>query len=72
MARTYQFAIGTGEAGVRVDRQLTQHLPSSVSRAMIQRGIHITRDDLLFLGEGRHRFHFPGSRAGEAGTENDL
>ena len=37
--RTYQFVVGAGEAGVRLDRYLTRHLPASVSRAMIQRRI---------------------------------
>ena len=55
MARTYQFVIGTGEAGVRLDRQLTQHLPSSVSRAMIQRGI---REGLVTVGGRPVKAHY--------------
>ncbi len=39
MARTYQFVVGAGEAGWRLDRYLARHLPTSVSRAMIQRRI---------------------------------
>ena len=39
MARTYRFQVGAGEAGVRLDRFLTHHLPPSLSRAVIQRGI---------------------------------
>ena len=39
MARTYQFTVGLGEAGLRLDQCLTRHLPAGVSRAMIQRGI---------------------------------
>jgi len=39
MARTYQFMIGSAEAGLRLDRYLTRRLPSSVSRASIQRAI---------------------------------
>ncbi|MBI1991642.1 MAG: RluA family pseudouridine synthase [Candidatus Omnitrophica bacterium] len=39
MARTYEFVVGPGEAGYRLDRCLARHLPASLSRAMIQRGI---------------------------------
>jgi len=39
MARTYQFVVGQGESSHRLDRFLTQHLPATLSRATIQRGI---------------------------------
>ncbi len=39
MPRTYQFPIGAGEAGLRLDHYLVRRLPVSLSRAMIQRGI---------------------------------
>lgn len=37
--RTYEFSIGAAESGLRLDRYLTRHLPTSVSRAMVQRTI---------------------------------
>ena len=39
MARTYQFSVGPTEAGVRLDRYLTAHLPAGISRSMVQRRI---------------------------------
>ncbi len=39
MARTYEFAVGSTEAGQRLDRYLVHRLPATVSRAMIQRSI---------------------------------
>ena len=39
MARTYQFVIGSAEAGLRLDHYLARRLPGDVSRAMIQRVI---------------------------------
>jgi 23S rRNA pseudouridine1911/1915/1917 synthase len=39
MSRTYEFVVGAAEAGQRLDRYLTAHLPATVSRAMIQRRI---------------------------------
>ncbi len=39
MARTYQFTVGSAEAGLRLDHYLTRHLPTELSRAVIQRGI---------------------------------
>ena len=39
MARTYEFRVGAGEAGLRLDRYLVRHLPASVSRRKIQTGI---------------------------------
>ena len=55
MARTYRLVIGTGEAGARLDRQLAQHVPSSVSRAMIQRGI---REGLVTVGGRPVKAHY--------------
>jgi 23S rRNA pseudouridine1911/1915/1917 synthase len=37
--RAYEFVIGPGEAGLRLDHHLTRRLPSSLSRAIIQRTI---------------------------------
>ena len=37
--RTYQFSIGLGETGLRLDRFLVSRLPNSFSRAMIQRAV---------------------------------
>lgn len=37
--REYEFTIGTAETGVRLDRFLTYRLPSTLSRALIQRAI---------------------------------
>ena len=45
--RTYEFCVGLAEAGLRLDRYLTQHLPISVSRAMVQRGI---REGVVTVG----------------------
>ena len=39
MARVYQFTAGPAEAGQRLDRFLVRHLPSTLSRTVIQRGI---------------------------------
>lgn len=39
MARTYRFLVGAAEAGFRLDVFLARHLPSALSRAMIQRAI---------------------------------
>ena len=39
MARTYEFHIGTAEAGLRLDHYLVHRLPAVLSRAMIQRAI---------------------------------
>ena len=39
MSRTYEFSVGAAEAGARLDRYLTAHLPESVSRSMVQRRI---------------------------------
>ena len=39
MARIYRYVVGPVEAGERVDRYLVRHLPSTISRSMIQRGI---------------------------------
>ncbi|PIQ83318.1 MAG: RNA pseudouridine synthase [Candidatus Omnitrophica bacterium CG11_big_fil_rev_8_21_14_0_20_63_9] len=39
MARSYEFTIGRGEAGMRLDQHLSRRLPIGVSRAMIQRAI---------------------------------
>ncbi len=39
MARTYEFIVGSGEAGIRLDHYLARRLPAAVSRAMIQRSI---------------------------------
>ena len=55
MARTYEFVIGAGEAGSRLDRQLAQHLPASVSRAMIQRGI---REGRITVGGNAVKAHY--------------
>lgn len=37
--RTYRFVVGAGEAGLRLDRYLAQHLPTTISRMMIQRRV---------------------------------
>lgn len=39
MGRLYRFIIGASEAGLRLDRFLTRHLPSELSRSMMQRAI---------------------------------
>lgn len=39
MARTYEFTIGRGESGMRLDQYLSRRLPIGVSRSMIQRAI---------------------------------
>ena len=46
--RTYQFAIGKAEAGMRLDRYLVQRLPARVSRAMIQRSV---REGRILVGD---------------------
>ena len=45
--RTYTLTVGAEEAGQRLDRYLTAHLPNSLSRAMIQRSI---RDGAVTIG----------------------
>ena len=45
--RTYTLTVGAGEAGQRLDRYLTAHLPHTLSRAMIQRSI---RDGAVTIG----------------------
>ena len=61
MARTYQFVVGAGEAGWRLDRYLARHLPTSVSRAMIQRGV---RDGGIAVGDRTVKVHYK-VRAGD-------
>ena len=39
MARTYEFVVGPSDTGLRLDRYLTQRLPATISRGMIQRGV---------------------------------
>lgn len=41
--RGYTFVVGAAEAGTRLDQYLSRHLPSSLSRAMIQRAIETGR-----------------------------
>ncbi len=48
MARTYHFVVGQAEAGGRLDRYLARHLPATISRAVIQRGI---RGSAITVGE---------------------
>jgi len=52
--RTYQFIVGSGEAGLRLDRYVARHLPASVSRSMIQRGI---REGLVLVGDRPVKTH---------------
>ena len=58
MARTYEFSVGAGDSGLRLDRYLARRLPASVSRAMIQRAI---REGLVNVGgravKAHHRLH---------------
>ncbi len=37
--RTYEFRIGSAEAGLRLDHYLVKHLPSALSRSLVQRVI---------------------------------
>lgn len=55
MARTYQFVVGEAEAGLRLDRYLTRHLPMAISRAMIQRAI---RDGRIGVGDRPVKVHY--------------
>jgi len=48
MARTYQFKVGSAEKGCRLDLYLVKHLPTSLSRAIIQRSI---RQGLVIVNE---------------------
>ena len=54
--RTYQFRVGSAEAGLRLDRYLARRLPSTVSRAMIQRGI---RAGAVLVGDRPVNPHSP-------------
>ena len=53
--RTYEFVIGLGEAGLRLDQYLTRHLPAGVSRAVIQRGI---RSGMVTVGAQPVKVHY--------------
>ncbi len=39
MARAYEFVVGKAEAGHRLDQYLVQHLPTALSRSMVQRAV---------------------------------
>ena len=52
--RTYTFSVGSAETGLRLDRYLRSHLPTGVSRAMIQRGI---RGGMVTVGGRRAKVH---------------
>lgn len=54
MARTYQFIVGQGEAGLRLDRYLSKHLPEAISRMMIQRRV---REGAVTIGERPVKAH---------------
>ncbi len=53
--RTYEFVIGSAEAGLRLDHYLTRRLPSGVSRAVIQRSIRL---GLVTVGERPVKTHY--------------
>ena len=53
--RIYQFTVGSAEAGERLDRYLTSHLPAALSRAMVQRGI---RDGAITVADQPAKAHY--------------
>ena len=54
MARAYEFSVGPAEAGVRLDRYLTAHMPDTISRAMVQRRI---REGRITVGSRPAKSH---------------
>ncbi len=61
MPRVYRLEVGSGEAGLRLDRYLVKHVAASVSRSMIQRGV---REGLIQVSDRPAKPHYK-LRAGD-------
>ncbi|MBI2094221.1 MAG: RluA family pseudouridine synthase [Candidatus Omnitrophica bacterium] len=55
MARTYEFTVGKAEAGLRLDLYLTRHLPTALSRSVIQR---VIRSGNISVGGRSAKAHY--------------